>query len=154
MAVTGFLGRALMDPSTGLPNIPYFMIVQEWEERRARRRGYEVRVLTMVADCDDEALLRSLSWRLCQEVRNSDLIASEGRSSYRILLTSPDAENAESIKARIQELAKSLNQDHPHAHLELQVTIQPVAKAAEVRGPCEPPDTTAFDREDRDAPGA
>jgi PleD family two-component response regulator len=135
-----------MDPATGLPNIPYFMIVQEWEERRARRRGYEVRVLTMAVECDDEALLRSLAWRLCQEVRNSDLIASEGRSKYRILLTSPDAENVAPIKARIEEMAKSLNREHPQAKLELRVNLQP-CPAGDVRGPCEPPDASVFDRE-------
>jgi GGDEF domain-containing protein len=147
MAVSGFLGRALMDPATGLPNIPYFAIVQEWEERRARRRGYEVRVLSMAVECDDDALLRSLAWRLCQEVRNSDLIASEGRSKYRILLTSPDAENAAHIKARIEDMAKSLNREHPQAKLELRVNVQPTAPAADVRGPCEPPDASVFDRE-------
>jgi PleD family two-component response regulator len=136
-----------MDPATGLPNIPYFAIVQEWEERRACRRGYEVRVLTMAVECDDEALLRSLAWRLCQEVRNSDLVASEGRSKYRILLTSPDAENADHIKARIEELAKSLNREHPQAKLELRVNLQPIPAAGVERGPCEPPDTSVFDRE-------
>jgi GGDEF domain-containing protein len=136
-----------MDPATGLPNIPYFMIVQEWEERRARRRGYDVRVLTMAVECDDDALLRSLAWRLCQEVRNSDLIASEGRSKYRILLTSPDAENVAPIKARIEEMAKSLNREHPQAKLELRVNLQPTPAAGVERGPCEPPDTSVFDRE-------
>lgn len=136
-----------MDPATGLPNIPYFCIVQEWEERRARRRGYEVRVLTMAVECDDEALLRSLAWRLCQEVRDSDLIASEGRAKYRILLTSPDAENVAPITARIEEMAKSLNREHPQAKLELRVNVQPIPAAGDARGPCEPPDASVFDRE-------
>lgn len=147
MAVTGFLGRALMDPATGLPNIPYFMIVQEWEERRARRRGYAVRVLMLAVECDDDALLRSLAWRLCQEVRDSDLIASEGRSLYRILLTSPDAENAETIRARIEEMARSLNSERPQARLDVRVTVQPIREVEVVRGPCEPPDASVFDRE-------
>lgn len=147
MVVSGFLGRALMDPATGLPNIPYFTIVQEWEERRACRRGYAVRVLMLAVECDDEALLRSLSWRLCQEVRNSDLIASEGRSLYRILLTSPDAENAETIKARIEEMARSLNSDRPQAKLEVHVTVQPIREVEVVRGPCEPPDASVFDHD-------
>jgi GGDEF domain-containing protein len=101
----------------------------------------------MAVECDDDALLRSLAWRLCQEVRNSDLIASEGRSKYRILLTSPDAENAAHIKARIEDMAKSLNREHPQANLELRVNVQPTAPAADVRGPCEPPDASVFDRE-------
>ena len=33
-----FLGRALTDPATGLPNVPYFCLIQNWEQRRARRR--------------------------------------------------------------------------------------------------------------------
>ncbi len=101
MAVNSFLGRALMDPDTGLPNSPYFSIIRDWEERRARRRGYVGRVVTVHAASEDDALLRSLGWRLCQELRTSDLISSEGRNVFRILLTSPDAVNAEFINERI-----------------------------------------------------
>ena len=42
-----FLGRALTDVATGLPNIPYFRIIQNWEERRARRRKTQVRVVRL-----------------------------------------------------------------------------------------------------------
>lgn len=147
MAISGFLGRALMDPATGLPNIPYFCIVQEWEERRARRRGYSVRVISLAVESEDEMFLRSLSWRLCQELRTSDLIASEGRSAYRILLTSPDAENIEPIKARIEELADAVNLKNPDAHVKMNVTIHPVPISDVERGPCEPCDESVFERE-------
>src|SRR5215216_6042173 len=108
MGVSGFLGRALQDPATGLPNIPYFLLIRDWEERRAGRRGYAVRVIRVQVSGGSERQRRALSWHLCQELRGSDLIASEGRDHYRILLTSPDAENAESVAARIGELADTL----------------------------------------------
>lgn len=142
MSVTGFLGRALMDPETGLPNKPYFSIVRSWEERRARRRGYAVRVVTVSVESADEALLRSIGWRLCQELRTSDLISSEGRNIFHILLTSPDAENAELIGERINELARALNVDHPQAALRFDVTLQTAALGQPEAGPCDPWDDT------------
>lgn len=144
MTVTGFLGRALMDPATGLPNLPYFSIILDWEGRRSRRRGYSVRVLTVTAECQDEALLRSLGWRLCQEVRDSDLVASEGRSTFRVLLTSPDAENADAIAERIRRMGESVGAEHQEAALQLDVVIEPLGGADGERGPCDPCDDTVF----------
>jgi GGDEF domain-containing protein len=145
MAVSGFLGRALMDPETGLPNLPYFSIVRDWEERRAKRRGYAVRVLTIAAECRDEALLRSLGWRFCQELRTSDLIGSEGRSTFRVLLTSPDAENAEAIAERIIAMGGTLNAEHPEAALQLNVIVEPLTHRDGDRGPCDPCDETILE---------
>ena len=106
MGMSGLLGQALTDPATGLPNLPYFEFIQDWESRRASRRSYTVRVLTLrVRGAAD----RSLAWRLCQELRTSDLIASDGGRSYRVLLTSPDAENAPAIGERIQAMIDKLN---------------------------------------------
>jgi GGDEF domain-containing protein len=144
MTVSGFLGRALMDPATGLPNLPYFSIVRDWEERRARRRGYSVRVLTIAAACSDEALLRSLGWRLCQELRTSDLIASEGRSMFRVLLTSPDAENAEAIAERISAMGRGLSAEHSDSGLQLEVVVEPLDASGGERGPCDPCDDSVF----------
>ena len=144
MAVSGFLGRALMDPATGLPNLPYFSIVRDWEERRAKRRGYSVRVLTIAAQCGDEALLRSLGWRLCQELRTSDLIASEGRSTFRVLLTSPDAENAEAIGDRISAMGTALSAEHSDSGLHLAVLVEPFESRGGARGPCDPCDDEVF----------
>lgn len=144
MTVTGFLGRALMEPATGLPNLPYFSIIRDWEERRAKRRGYSVRVLTIAAECGDEALLRSLGWRLCQELRTSDLIASEGRSTFRVLLTSPDAENAEAIGDRISTMGSALGAEHPDSGLRLEVVVEPLNSRGGDRGPCDPCDDSVF----------
>ena len=54
-----FLGRALTDAATGLPNIPYFRIIQNWEERRARRRNTMVRVIRVAAEGGAESLRRA-----------------------------------------------------------------------------------------------
>lgn len=145
MALEGFLGRALTDPTTGLPNVPYFRMIRDWEERRASRRKYEVRVLKIQVKGGDERIRRSLSWRLCREIRSSDLIASEGSSHFRVLLTSPDAENAEAIRSRIEDMATEINTRHPTAEvLELRVELdartQPI-----VNGPCEPCDPAALE---------
>lgn len=106
MAISGFLGQALTDPATGLPNIPYFTLVQDWECRRALRRNYSVKVLKLNVRGPSD---RALPWRLCQELRTSDLIASEGSHRYRILLTGPDAENVDAISGRISAMIDKLN---------------------------------------------
>jgi hypothetical protein len=138
MAVDGILGRALRDPATGLPNVPYFCLIRDWEERRARRRQYAVRVLKVSVSGGSERVRRSLSWRLCQELRSSDLIASEGGEHYRILLTSPDAENVESIRARLQSLAAEINERDPDEEtfrVDVEVDAERRASARDA-GPC------------------
>src|SRR5688500_13881908 len=87
MPPNSFLGRALMDPATGLPNIPYFSLIRDWEDQRAQRRKYAVRVVKIWVEGGSDRIRRALSWHLCQEMRSSDLIASDGRAHYRILLT-------------------------------------------------------------------
>jgi GGDEF domain-containing protein len=148
--VDTFLGRALTDPATGLPNIPYFCLIQNWEERRARRRKTKVRVIRLQVTAGSEGIRRALMLRLCQELRTSDLIASEGRSEFRILLTSPDAEKADAIAERIDHLAGGLNEARgatpgatPGAAedpLALQVEIESQSDVSEEKGPCEPCD--------------
>jgi len=145
MALDGFLGRVLTDPTTGLPNVPYFRMIREWEERRASRRKYEVRVLKIQVKGGDERIRRSLSWRLCREIRSSDLIASEGSSHFRVLLTSPDAEKAEAISTRITDMATEINTRHPSAdRLELQVEIN-TRTLPTMNGPCEPCDPESLE---------
>jgi hypothetical protein len=147
MAVDGILGRALRDPATGLPNVPYFCLIRDWEEQRARRRQYAVRVLKVSVSGGSERVRRSLSWRLCQELRSSDLIASEGGEHYRILLTSPDAENVDSIRARLQSLAAEINERDPDEEtFRVDVEID-AERRASVRepGPCVPCDEDALD---------
>lgn len=145
MALDGFLGRALTDPGTGLPNIPYFRMIRDWEERRASRRKYGVCVLRIAVKGGDERIRRSLSWRLCREIRSSDLIASEGSAHFRVLLTSPDAENAEMIAARITDMSNELNQRHPAAEpLELSVEVD-IRTAPVSEGPCEPCDPATLE---------
>ena len=147
MAVDGILGRALRDPATGLPNVPYFCLIRDWEERRARRRQYAVRVLNVSVSGGSDRVRRSLSWRLCQALRSSDLIASEGGEHYRILLTSPDAENVESIRARLESLAAEINERDPDEEtFRVDVEIDAERRAA-VRepAPCAPCDEDALD---------
>jgi hypothetical protein len=120
-------------------------MIRDWEERRASRRKYEVRVLKIQVKGGDERIRRSLSWRLCREIRSSDLIASEGSSHFRVLLTSPDAENAEMISGRIVDMATEINTRHPMSErLELDVEMDtrtlPVS-----HGPCEPCDPATLE---------
>ena len=145
MALDGFLGRVLTDPTTGLPNVPYFRMIRDWEERRASRRQYQVRVLKIQVKGGDERIRRSLSWRLCREIRSSDLIASEGSSHFRVLLTSPDAEKAEAISGRIVDMATEINTRHPTSErLELYVEMD-TRTVPVINGPCEPCDPATLE---------
>ncbi len=135
-----FLGRALTDVATGLPNIPYFRIIQNWEERRARRRKTQVRVVRVAVSGGTDASRRALLWRLCQELRTSDLIASEGRDLFHILLTSPDAENADAIAERVQHLGDTLSDTDPTGSepMLLHTEIEPPPVEVADLGPCDP----------------
>lgn len=137
-----FLGRALTDVATGLPNIPYFRIIQNWEERRARRRNTLVRVIRVAVTGGADGSRRVLVWRLCQELRTSDLIASEGRDTFHILLTTPDAENAEAIAERVQHLGESLGETSPKVRepLVIRTEIEPPTPRTAEKGPCDPCD--------------
>jgi GGDEF domain-containing protein len=138
MVLEGMIGRALMDPTTGLPNVPYFRIVKDWEERRAQRRNYAVRVVRISIEGGEDRVRRLVGWRLCRDLRSSDLIASEGLGHYRVLLTSPDAENVQAICQRIEELIVELNETHPGPDpLQATVSIDD-ANIVTDRGPCEP----------------
>lgn len=137
-----FLGRALTDPTTGLPNIPYFCLIQNWEERRAYRRKTLVRVLRLRIVAGGDTARRALMWRLCQELRTSDLIASDGKSEFRILLTTPDAENVNAIADRIDQLTGGVNGACADAQgdelLTVQVETEPVREVVGAQGPCDP----------------
>lgn len=135
-----FLGVALTDVATGLPNIPYFRIIQNWEERRARRRKTLVRVIRVAVSGGAEAARRALLWRLCQELRTSDLIASEGRDTFHILLTTPDAENASVIAERVEHLSATLESgssasEHP---LVIKTEIERAPDKLVDKGSCDP----------------
>jgi GGDEF domain-containing protein len=108
ISANGLLGRALRDPETGLPNVPFFSLIRDWEERRARRRKYRVRVLDISVHGGSERARGALSWRLSQALRASDLVASQGRERYRVLLTSPDAEHADRIRERIEGVVRAM----------------------------------------------
>jgi hypothetical protein len=138
--VDTFLGRALTDVATGLPNIPYFRIIQNWEQRRARRRNTLVRVIRVAVSGGADGARRALLWRLCQELRTSDLIASEGRDTFHILLTTPDAENAAAIAERVQHLGEALGESSPPVKepLVIKTEIEPPAELAADKGPCDP----------------
>lgn len=126
MSPDAFLGRALLDPTTGLPNVPYFRLIREWEERRAQRRRYSVREVTMQVRGGAVRVRRALSWRLCRELRESDLVASGGPGEFHILLTSPDAEYAGEVCARIEQLAQEINLRHPDdPPLEISLAVEP-----------------------------
>lgn len=135
MGISGFLGQALTDPATGLPNIPYFSLIHDWESRRAARRDYCVKVLKLrVRGAAD----RALAWRLCQELRTSDLIASEGRHNYRILLTGPDAENVGSIGERIRLMIEKLNLKREAEPMAAEISVEADTIAVKNPGPWGP----------------
>jgi len=139
MAISGFLGQALTDPVTGLPNMPYFSLIQEWETRRAQRRNHAVKVLNLRVQGPAD---RSLVWRLCQELRTSDLIASEGRHNYRILLTSPDAENIGAVGDRIRAMIDKLNKRRDAEPIAADLAVEPdlaVEGDPGPWGPCDRP---------------
>ena len=124
----GLLGRVLLDPATGLPNLPYFEVIQDWEARRAERRNYQVSVLDIRVEGGGEATRRTLGWRLRQLLRSSDLIASRGSDYFRVLLTSPDAEYAESVARRVARMVQSVNGRHPaDPPLDVHVAIEATA---------------------------
>ncbi|HJU64867.1 MAG TPA: GGDEF domain-containing protein [Gemmatimonadaceae bacterium] len=130
------LGRVLTDPQTGLPSAQYFRIIREWEERRAKRRGYCVRVARISVNGGEDRVRLSLAWRFCSEFRTSDLLASDGPGRYQLLLTSPDAEQAESFRERLQRLVASINEAHPFPDpLTVSVEFEP-ERAGDERGPC------------------
>ena len=113
MTQDAFLGRALRDPATGLPNVPYLQLIRDWEERRARRRNYAVRVLKISVTGGEERVRRSLGWRLIRALRDSDFVASQGPSHFQVLLTSPDAEHVGTLCTRIENVIAELNERHP-----------------------------------------
>ena len=132
--------RVLSDPETGLPNVPYFRLIRDWEERRAARRGGRVRVVRLQVGGGDERLRRSMPWRLCREFRTSDIIASEGIAQFRLLLTSPDADNAEAVVERVRRLETVLNEQHP-SQQPLAITVElEDERVCDPREPCAPPD--------------
>jgi GGDEF domain-containing protein len=136
--VDTFLGRALTDVATGLPNIPYFRIIQNWEERRAWRRKTLVRVIRVGVSGGGDTARRALLWRLCQELRTSDLIASEGRDTFHILLTTPDAENAAAIAERVGHLAETLGDADVEDPLVIETEVEDPAPRTAEQGPCDP----------------
>jgi GGDEF domain-containing protein len=139
------LGRVLSDPETGLPNLPYFRLIREWEERQAKRRGSTVQVLKLTLSGGDDRVRRSMAWRLCREFRTSDLIASEGSSRYRLLLTSPDADHIDAIEERIGRLQVALNELYPSpAPLAIAVEVE-AQRVLLPRGPCEPANAEQFE---------
>src|SRR5919199_1684861 len=142
---SALLGRVLSDPETGLPNLPYFRLIREWEERQAKRRGTSVRVLKLFLTGGDERVRRSMACRLCREFRTSDLIASDGASRYRLLLTSPDADHIDAIRERLGRFEATLNEQYPMSErLSIELEVEP-ARVPLPRGPCEPADAAQLD---------
>jgi hypothetical protein len=138
MAGEALLGRVLTDPVTGLPNLPYFRLIRDWEERRGHRRQYRVAVLRLAVTGGGVRGLRSLPWRLCQELRDSDLIAAEDLTHYRVLLTSPDAERVEAVADRIRRVVDDVNRarsDEPSIAIAIEVDEREAPAAS---GPCDP----------------
>lgn len=151
MSRDAILGRVLMDPTTGLPNLPYFRLIRDWEERRGARRNYRVSVLKVDITGGDERLRRSLPWRLCRELRDSDLVASRDVTHYRVLLTTPDAERAGAIADRLRAATEELNNTlagEQRLAVSLELDERP---ARDATGPCEicPDDALEDSREGR-----
>jgi hypothetical protein len=138
MATEALLGRVLTDHATGLPNLPYFRLIREWEERRGRRRHYRVAVLRLTLSGGGPRGLHSLPWRLCQELRDSDLVAAEDLTHYRVLLTSPDAESSASVGDRIRVVIDEVNRsrgDEPELEMVLELDERETPSEG---GPCDP----------------
>ena len=136
----GLLARALTDVTTGLPSILYFRLIRDWEERRAHRRGYSVRVARVTVSGGDDRIRKTLSWRLCREFRSSDLIASDGPLHFRLLLTSPDAENLAVMQERLEQMAAALNDGvAKEVPISIAVTVDE-DRPAKPLDPCEPCD--------------
>lgn len=112
-----------MDPATGLPNVPYFRLIRDWEGRRAKRYNLALRVVAMSVSGGDQRARRALSWRLCRELRDSDFLASSGPLEFRILLTSPDAEHVPALCRRLDNMVQDLNTHLPEER-RLQVTFR------------------------------
>jgi hypothetical protein len=105
----GLLLRTLTDPDTGLPSVLYFRLVRDWEQRRAARHGGRVRSIRILVRGGDDTSLRRFTFGLCREFRKTDLLASSGRGQYRLLLVGRDAEQAETIRARVARLQEDTN---------------------------------------------
>ena len=136
------LGRILPDRTTGLPSLAYFRLVRDWEERRARRTGTRVRVIKLSVTGATRRDLRMLPGQLCRELRDTDLIASDGPTRYRLLLTTPDAEKAPAIVQRLERLIESANRGRAVTDLPLAMDIRMEDErilSAEPN-PCEPCD--------------
>lgn len=98
-----------------------------------------VRVIRVAVDGGAESSRRAFLWRLCQELRTSDLIASEGKDVFHILLTSPDAENVVAIAERVQRLGDALGEPDGRAtSLTLRTEIEAPTQFVAEKGPCDP----------------
>jgi GGDEF domain-containing protein len=139
MAGEALLGRVLTDPVTGLPNLPYFRLIRDWEERRGHRRHYRVAVLRLTVSGGGTRGVRSLPWRLCQELRDSDLIAAEDLSHYRVLLTSPDAEHIDAVADRIRRVVDDVNRargEEPTIAIRIDIDEREAPPATDPCDPC------------------
>jgi GGDEF domain-containing protein len=80
-------------------------------------------VIHLHVQSGSEEARRSFTVGLCQELRSSDLIASDGKNEFRILLTTPDAEKVDALVERIRQLSSMLaSADHGGASLPYQNT--------------------------------
>jgi len=61
-----------------------------------------------------------------------------------VLLTSPDAENAEAIAERIEAMGRALSGEHAESGLQLEIVIEPLESGGGERGPCDPCDDSVF----------
>jgi hypothetical protein len=136
----GLLLRTLTDPGTGLPSLLYFRLVRDWEERRAARHGGRVRTIRIFVEGGDETASRRFTFGLCHEFRKSDLIASSGRTQYRLLLVGRDADQADTIRERVERLRDDTNgRSTTDGALAVHVVVDDPAPLRE-RDAHEPPD--------------
>jgi hypothetical protein len=136
----GLLLRTLTDPDTGLPSLLYFRLVREWEERRAARHGGRLRTVRILVRGGDDASSRRFAFGLCREFRKGDLIASSGRTQYRLLLVGRDADQADAIRGRVERLQDDTNaRSTQEACIDVEVAVDEPAPLRE-REAHEPPD--------------
>jgi GGDEF domain-containing protein len=107
------LKRALTDPATGLPNTLYLELIRNWQAAVAERHGGSARVIALAVSGGTDDARRKLAWSLAEAVRKSDLLASEGRERFFLLLALHDDSDLDAVRARVDDVVNSLNAKMP-----------------------------------------
>ena len=105
----GLLKRVLLDPATGLPNKMYLELIRNWEQSLAERQGMRVLFVALTLRGGTEHDRRTLALHLCESVRKSDFIASEGPERFYLLLAMREPEDLDAVRKRIDDVTRTVN---------------------------------------------